>query len=183
MTEEGRTSTDAGGQLGDEAAGDARGRVTDEQRTPSPQASLAEVEMGAQPKRPASPRASPDALGGGSGAQHGSSPAAPPTVPQLGGLRRLRRLGAVPPAGIQPQVEEIEREPQHPWDAPESVKRTLLHLGDRVDVVEEEAIDPLTESLLKHVATVNAELRVSCSLPHSIDLAVSLRTDDCCGRR
>jgi hypothetical protein len=35
-----------------------------------------------------------------------------------------------------------------------------LHCGDRVDVVEEEDVDPLTESLKKHVAMVNAELQV-----------------------
>lgn len=43
---------------------------------------------------------------------------------------------------------------------PERVTRTWLHRGDRVDIVEEEDIDPLTESLTKHVATVNVEIQV-----------------------
>lgn len=40
------------------------------------------------------------------------------------------------------EVEDILREPPHPWDAPTCVLRTWLHRGDHVDIVEEEDVDP-----------------------------------------
>lgn len=51
--------------------------------------------------------------------------------------------------------------------------RTYLHHGDHIDIVEEEDVDPLTESLKKHVAAVNSELHVSFGCPGNIHPIVS----------
>lgn len=60
-----------------------------------------------------------------------------------------------------PEVEDIPRVPLHSWDAPARVSRTWSHHGDRVDIVEEEVVDPQIESLKNHIPVVNGELQVS----------------------
>lgn len=105
-----------------------------------------------------SPLASPDRAGDGARSGPGPSMSVPPEDRRLSTLRRLHRVGETTPAAGPPGVEDIGRDPPHPWDEPERVMRTYLHHGDRCDVVEEEDVEPLTESLRKNIANMNAKL-------------------------
>ena len=59
------------------------------------------------------------------------------------------------------EVENIPREPPHPWDAPTRVLCTWLKRGDQVNIMEEEDVDPQIETLQNHLLVVNNELHVS----------------------
>lgn len=86
-------------------------------------------------------------------------PLVPPVNLSLGATGRPHYTEIRTPTAGEPEVEDIGWEPPHLWAASEDVMRMYLHRGDRVDIVEED-IDPVTESLKKHMAMVNAELQV-----------------------
>lgn len=150
-------STVAGNLANAEHAGDAGGQDATAHRALRPRASSSSAGLEAPPT---SPRASPSRTGEGAGAGPGPSMTVPPEDRRVSTLRRQRRVEATASAASLPEVEDIRRDPPHPWHAPKRVTHTYLHRGDRCDVIEEEDVDPLTESLKKHVATVNIELQV-----------------------
>lgn len=65
--------------------------------------------------------------------------------------------------GAAEGIEEVPREPPHPWDAPAHMTHTFLKRGDRVNVVEEEDVDLLVKTLKGHVSLVNSETQVCSS--------------------
>lgn len=103
-------------------------------------------------------------MGVGSGVRPELHAPEPPVNMNLGAPRCLHRVGAVGEAtgcaAGAPEVEDIPRVPPHPWDTPARVSRTWLHRGDRVDIVEEEDVDPLIESLKNHISVVNGEVLI-----------------------
>lgn len=82
-----------------------------------------------------------------------------PHVMSLGAPSHYRRDEVLRPSCEAAEgIEEVPWVPPHPWYAPAHVTHTFLKRGDRVDVVEEEDVDPLVKTLKGHVALVNCEI-------------------------
>lgn len=148
-----------------EPVGDVRAPRVDAGQLPSPLASPSVMELGAHAGRASSPPALSSVMGAGSGAEQ--EPQAPEPLMEMGlGMschHQEEAMGRVagPVGEAAKEVENIPREPPHPWDAHACVLHTWLKRGDRVDIVEEEDVDPQIETLKNHLSVVNIELQVS----------------------